>query len=71
MIQSEVCQVTYFYRSFIIVEPLLNERGQLSDSTALLSQDALCTGRQNYDLCFRGCHAHFNTTVAIYGELLL
>lgn len=56
--------------SFGEVESLLHNRGELSDSLALLSQHVLGAGSLNDDLSSNGGDTHLKTSIAVLGELL-
>lgn len=51
------------------VEPLLHKRGELSDASALVSEDVLCAGGADDDFRADGGHADLDTRVSILSEL--
>ncbi|UYV69216.1 hypothetical protein LAZ67_6002856 [Cordylochernes scorpioides] len=57
------------HRVVLEVEPLLDNRGELTDTTALLPKHILCTGGQDDDLCAQWSHTHFNPAVALLCQL--
>jgi hypothetical protein len=61
-------QKTYFNCAFWEVEPLLNNRCQFPDPSALLTQNILGLRGQDDDLSPGWSDSNFDTTVAIFSE---